>query len=187
MLGPVVTDDGRLVVYLAGPEVFLSHAAEIGAAKKEICSQHGLEGLFPGEVPESDLHVEHGRLLFRSLVAMMEQSDLVIANMTPFRGVSIDAGTAVEIGFMYARGRPVFGYTNVAEDYAARVAPDGAQVDADGMSIELFGLTDNLMCVAPALESGALIVQDDVPPDERFRDLRGFERCVREAAARLSA
>ena len=75
---------------------------------------------------------------------MMEQSDLVIANMTPFRGGSIDPGTAVEIGFMYARGRPVFGYTNVAGDYAARVAPNGALVDAEGMSIEQFGLLDRL-------------------------------------------
>ena len=180
-----MTAERRLVAYLAGPEVFLSDAAEIGAAKKEICRQHGLEGLFPGDVPESDLDLEHGRLLFRDLVAMMEQSDLVIANMTPFRGGSIDPGTAVEIGFMYARGRPVFGYTNVAGDYAARVAPNGALVDAEGMSIEQFGLIDNLMCVAPALESGAVIVQEGVPEGERFRDLRGFEQCVRQAAARL--
>lgn len=172
----------RLVVYLAGPEVFLSNAAEIGAAKKEICRQHGLAALFPGDTPLAEHDVDNGRLLFRRLVEMMEQSDLIVANMTPFRGVSIDAGTAVEIGFMYARGRPVFGYTNVVQDYAERVAPDGAVGAPDGMSIEPFGLTDNLMCVAPALESGAVIVQNDVPKGDRFGDLRGFEACVRQAA-----
>ena len=168
-----------LRAYLAGPEVFLPDGAEIGAAKQEICRRHGLEGLFPGDIPESDVHAEGGRLLFRRLVEMMDRSDLIIANMTPFRGVSIDPGTAVEIGYMYAKGRPVFGYTNEADLYAARVTPDGA-------TVEPFGLTDNLMCVAPALESGALVVRDDVPESERLRDLRGFEDCVRQAVARLA-
>jgi nucleoside 2-deoxyribosyltransferase len=186
-----MSDEKRLAVYLAGPEVFLPNGAEIGAAKQQICAQHGLEGLFPGDVPEAELEVENGRLLFRRLVQMMERADLIIANMTPFRGVSMDVGTAVEIGFMYSRGCRVFGYTNISADYAARVSPDGARaagdggalVAADGMSIEPFNLTDNLMCVAPVLESGATIVSRDVPADERFSNLAGFEECVRQAIA----
>jgi nucleoside 2-deoxyribosyltransferase len=161
--------------------VFLPDAAAIGEAKQEICRRHGLEGLFPGDVPESDVLVEGGRLLFRRLVEMMDRSDVIIANMTPFRGVSIDPGTAVEIGYMYAKGRPVFGYTNERDIYAARMA----RLTSDGTLVEPFGLTDNLMCVAPALESGALVVRDDVPESERFQDLRGFEDCVRQAVARL--
>ena len=51
----------------------------------------------------------------------MRSCDLLIANCTPFRGVSMDVGTAFEIGFMRALGRPVFGYSNTPADYAARV------------------------------------------------------------------
>jgi nucleoside 2-deoxyribosyltransferase len=149
----------------------------------EICRVHGLTGLFPGDIPESDLDPP-GLELFRKLVDMMERSDLIIANMTPFRGFSIDAGTAVEIGFMYARRRPVFGYTNVVQDYASRVAPSGDLVASDGTAIEPFGLTDNLMCVVPVLESGAVIVQIEAAPNQLFTDLRGFEECVRQAAGR---
>jgi nucleoside 2-deoxyribosyltransferase len=34
-------------IYLAGPEVFLSNAREIGVCKRAICEQHGLLGVFP--------------------------------------------------------------------------------------------------------------------------------------------
>ena len=33
--------------YLAGPDVFFPNPVEIGAAKKAICAEHGLEGVFP--------------------------------------------------------------------------------------------------------------------------------------------
>src|SRR5258708_1028231 len=37
--------------YLAGPEVFLPDAAEIGRRKKELCRRHGFEGLYPLDAP----------------------------------------------------------------------------------------------------------------------------------------
>lgn len=162
------------IAYLAGPEVFLAHSAKIGAEKKDICKKHGLTGRYPGDLPPDDDPLR----LFRALVEMMNESKLVIANMTPFRGTSIDAGTAMEIGYMYSKGCPVFGYTNTTEGLAARVPPDG-------MLIEPFGLSDNLMCVAPTLELGAHIVLHRTVESERFTDLGGFEECVRLVASRL--
>ena len=46
----------------------------------------------------------------------MRSCDAAVANLTPFRGVSADAGTAFEVGFMRALGRPVLGYTNTPLD-----------------------------------------------------------------------
>ncbi|MBV9560335.1 MAG: nucleoside 2-deoxyribosyltransferase, partial [Bradyrhizobium sp.] len=34
-------------IYLAGPDVFLPDAIEIGRRKVEICARHGLTGLYP--------------------------------------------------------------------------------------------------------------------------------------------
>ena len=34
-------------VYLAGPDVFLPDAFEIGRRKIELCTRHGLTGLYP--------------------------------------------------------------------------------------------------------------------------------------------
>jgi nucleoside 2-deoxyribosyltransferase len=164
-------------VYLAGPEVFLPDALDIGERKKRICAQHGFTGLFPSDsdAASGDPHLDSAAAIFRHCVACMDRADLVIANMTPFRGVSMDVGTAVELGYMYARGVPVFGYTNVADDY-------GERVEADGMSVEAFGLCDNLMCESAVVASGARVVRTTVDADVRYTDLAGFEECVRAAA-----
>lgn len=170
-------------VYLAGPEVFLpvATAVDIGEAKKRICAAHGLLGRFPldGAPPPSGSPSEQAAAIFRHCVEMMTDSDAVIANLTPFRGRSGDVGTALEVGFMLARRRPVFAYTNVVEDYRDRVPPDG-------MTVEDFGLFDNLMCDGAVVESGAAVVRTAVPQANRFTDLSGFETCVRQAATRLS-
>jgi nucleoside 2-deoxyribosyltransferase len=34
-------------IYLAGPDVFLSNAIEIGQKKKDLCKKYGFEGHFP--------------------------------------------------------------------------------------------------------------------------------------------
>ena len=167
------------VVYLAGPEVFLSNAVEIGDRKKQICAQYGLSGLFPLDDYEdlTDLApIDRGHRIFRRCVACMDGVDIVIANMTPFRGPSMDVGTAVELGYSFARGLPVFGYTNIVDDYEARVAPDG-------MSVEAFGMCDNLMCEGSVVASGGTMVRTAVEADALYTDLTGFERAVRAAVA----
>lgn len=128
--------------YLAGPDVFLPDAAEVGRAKRRICEEHGLVGVFPGDGPFERLAgldpSEAGLVAFDICVELMDSCDLAIANMTPFRGPSMDVGTAIEMGYLFARGKPVFGYTNTAGPYAERVDPDDTFVES-------FDLCDNLM------------------------------------------
>ena len=168
-------------VYLAGPDVFLADAVVIGGRKKEICRAHGFDALFPlDDVPDADLEPRDLALaIFDSCVAMMDASDLVIANMTPFRGVSMDVGTAVELGYMHARGKPVFGYTNVVDDYHERVDAGGLSGSAE--LVEQFGFVDNLMCEGAVLRSGAEVVRTRVPRASQLASLEGFERCVVQA------
>ena len=43
----------------------------------------------------------------------MDQADVIIANLTPFRGPSADAGTVYELGYMLGKGdRLCLGYSN---------------------------------------------------------------------------
>jgi len=169
------------IVYLAGPEVFLPDGKEIGQNKRAICMAHGFDAVFPldkepsGEQAPAAIASE----IFSICVEMMESCDLVVANMTPFRGVSMDVGTAVEIGYMYARGKPIFAYTNVADDYFPRVkTADVAEIDE---AVEDFGLSDNLMCEMPVLRSGSRVMRYAVPGNRVLTDLRGFEACVVDA------
>jgi nucleoside 2-deoxyribosyltransferase len=170
-----------MLIYLAGPEVFLAEATAIGARKKAICATYEFEGVYPFDEPlPTGITTDVGHRIFDNCVAMMDRCDLVVANMTPWRGISMDVGTAVEVGYMYAQGKPVFGYTNVATDYATRCEDDGGEIEA-------FGFHDNLMCEGPVFLSGGHVVRRDVAPDSRYTDLEAFEACVRQARERVDA
>lgn len=179
-------------VYLAGPDVFLADAIDVGRIKKARCKEHGLVGVFPLDA-ELALACEDGisERIFNANVALMRQSAAVIANITPFRGMSADAGTIFEVGFAFALGKPVFAYTTVAMHYRDRVVDalglgdvaKGRQFAGDGMSIENFGLVDNLMIAEAVRSQGWDIVVREAPEERRFTDLAGFDRCLRQAAA----
>lgn len=177
-------ETGTMRIYLAGPDVFFPNAVEIGEAKKQICAQYGFEGVFPLEADfsvlfELDNPAAQGHRSFDLMVELMDSCDLVIANLTPFRGPSMDVGTAIEMGYMYGCGKPTFGYTNVSANYADRVEPDG-------FMIESFGLVDNLMVEGPVYRTGGVVVRTEVFPDDVYISLEGFTECVRQAAKLLS-
>ncbi|GLK67486.1 nucleoside 2-deoxyribosyltransferase [Hansschlegelia plantiphila] len=160
--------------YLAGPEVFLPDAVEIGARKKAICRAHRFEGLYPIDDSVVGEGGAAARRIFAANIGLIRSCDLVLANLTPFRGVSADVGTAFEVGAAFAIGKPVFAYSNEPRSYSERATPDG-------MAIEDFGGFDNLM-LTEAL--GGFVS----PPDGRplpLGDLAVFQACVAMAAQAL--
>jgi nucleoside 2-deoxyribosyltransferase len=183
-------------IYLAGPEVFFPNAVEQGERKKQLCTEHGFEGVYPLDNVIEDAGAL-GPVALASAIShgnerLMRSCDLIIANCTPFRSVSMDAGTAFEIGFMRALGRPCFGYSNVAADYAARVraTPETARAHWDsethGADIEDFGLAENLMIAIAILDAGGQFVTRDVAPDCVLSDLDAFRECLALARAALT-
>ena len=128
-----------VTVYLAGPDVFLPDAAQHARRKVAICTRYGFAGLPPLNEDIATLAQMHereaGLAIFRKDVEMMEAADIVIANLTPFRGASADSGTLVELGWFLGRGRPIFGYSNTATLFRERsrapaVRDDGVQTFA---------------------------------------------------------
>ena len=160
-------------VYLAGPEVFLPDRDDIGARKKARCAERGLVGLWPGDATAG---LDDPTRVFDALVAMLDDADAVIANLTPWRGIGADPGTAFEVGYAYARGGAVFAYTHDARDHAHRVEPDGNDV-------EPWNLAENLMLEGPRLVVGERIVRVDVPAERRWVALDGFDACLDLAVA----
>lgn len=184
-------------IYLAGPEVFLADAEDIAAAKRAVCAAHGLTGVFPLEPPQGDGMPPDPALpewlrIHLANEAHIRGCDALIANLTPFRGPSADVGTVFELGFMRALGRPVFGYSNVAQRFGARTLAtlggrarrraDGAWEDGEGMAVEDFDRHDNLMLDGGIAASGGVFETEEVPADRRWRDLSAFTRCVAAAA-----
>jgi len=177
-------------VYLAGPDVFLSDAMAVGRRKRDICAAHGLVGLFPLDNEIDPAGPEASLAIFQANTRMMREADAIVANLTPFRGPSADAGTVYELGFMAGQEKFCTGYSNVPGVYLDRVAGtrslDGSALfyDSDKLIIEDFGLADNLMIVhALDLFGHALITPQQTPVDI-WHDLTAFEACVRLVAER---
>lgn len=181
-------------IYLAGPDVFLPDAIEIGRRKADLCARYDLTGLYPLD-NAVDLSAGDASLrIFKGNEAMMDRADALIANLTPFRGPGADAGTVYELGYMAGRAKLCFGYSNVPGSYAGRVkdftevkAEDGRLVDAEGLTVEDFGLADNLMMIHTLDLHGCPLVTPQYTPADIWRDLAVFEACVKLVAERLAA
>lgn len=183
-----------LRVYLAGPEVFLENAKEIGEQKKILCRKYGFEGVFPldNEVEtKAKSPREVGLCISAVNEALIKSCEVVIANLTPFRGRSCDVGTAYEIGFAHALGKKVFAYTNVTYPFTERTvkalgdkttqSQDGRLRDCNGMFIEENELTDNLMLDGCIHVSSNCLIVEEAPLNKQFTFLGGFEKCLRIA------
>ena len=119
--------------YLAGPDIFLSEAVQLTERKKAICARHGLIGIspldpLPGEPADWAALPEWRRIALRN-EAHIRSCDLMIANLTPFRGPSADVGTVYEVAFMRSLSRPVFAYATTAAGFtrAHWTSPQGRE------------------------------------------------------------
>jgi nucleoside 2-deoxyribosyltransferase len=181
-----------MMVYLAGPEVFLPDAIAVGDRKREICARHGLIGRFPLDktVPPDSPTLSLD--IFRANTGLMQECDAIIANLTPFRSPSADVGTVYELGFMIGRSKACAGYSNVPGSYLSKVrhegwAGAGEATDRDRRAIEDFGLADNLMIVHALDVYGLPLVVPKARVADPLRDLAAFEACVRQLAAHAHA
>ncbi len=183
------TKTHRPRIYLAGPEVFMPNATDIAARKCALASEHGFIGAFPvdTDLPDASLtkHAQAQRISAAN-EKLMRSCAALIANLTPFRGVSVDAGTAFEVGFMQALGRPVAGYTTTPHPYVDRCRTfrqTNQRYDFDGdrpdYAIEDFGGAENLM-ITGAIESHGLRISITPATEACFDDLTGFKACLRQ-------
>ena len=91
---------------------------------------------------------------------------------------------------MAGRGKLCLGYCNDPSPYPERVArlydvkasPDGRLIDPDGLTVEDFGLPDNLMMIHALDLHGCPLVTPRIAPADLWHDLTSFEACVRLAA-----
>lgn len=180
----------RPKLYLAGPDVFLPNAMEIGRIKKELCENFGFDGLFPfdNEALPSHSDERQDAYIYRANVAMIRDADAGIVNLTPFRGVSADVGTAFELGLLTGLNRPVFAYSNDAETLLDRMKRNGMAGfdsssstwrDPHGLLIEDFGNADTLMLTEALVAQGGVLLRIDAKG--RLDELAGFTACLEEA------
>jgi nucleoside 2-deoxyribosyltransferase len=172
-------------LYLAGPDVFFNDTAAHYASKRKLCQNLGFTALTPLDSdPQNWQHLpvaEQARSIYQANITLMQQADVILANLTPWQGVSADVGTVFELGFMRAQGKPCFAYSNDGRDLSARMAtlPDLQ------MNLEAFGLTDNLMLDMAITQSGGVFLRGTLLPDaaDYYSSLETFGKTL-EALAR---
>ncbi|MFC0340797.1 nucleoside 2-deoxyribosyltransferase [Paracoccus niistensis] len=187
-----MTDPARPRVYLAGPEVFLPDALEVLKEKADLARAAGFEPVTPldNESLPTGSPFDQGLAIYRANVRLMNSCDLIIANLTPFRGVGADPGTAFEVGYMAARGARIAAYTNRAmphferirdEHYQGQITQDpaGEYRGPDGLALENFDMFDNLMLAGAIADGRGILVTHEVEDSRRlYRDLTAFRRCL---------
>lgn len=163
-------------VYLAGPAVFRPNAKAIGERLQSLCSENGLEGLFPLDavILQTEVVSYHRRAfeICNANCVMIRDADAIVADISPFRGPHLDCGTAWEIGFALALGKPTFAYVDMEREDAwvtvggkvrtllGRIWCEQTETgwrDAHGDTVEDFDLVDNLMigCSIQSLSTSA--------------------------------
>ncbi|MEC7816029.1 MAG: nucleoside 2-deoxyribosyltransferase [Pseudomonadota bacterium] len=174
-------------IYLAGPEVFFPAAEHqaIVAEKKRLLMEYGLEGVDPLDTElafsDSEAKFRRGHRIYRANRDLMDSCDAIIANLTPFRGISADPGTVFEVGYMIGQGKRAFGFTLDSRCYRDRAG--ATEHDEQGHAIEDFEMRDNLMIEGGIYGSGGQLFVAEEPGEHRFFSAELFRRCARALAS----
>lgn len=173
-------------IYLAGPEVFFpaEEHRSIVAEKKRLLLEYGLEGIDPldSELVSSDNEAKfrRGHRIYRANRELMDSCDAIIANLTPFRGISADPGTVFEVGYMIGQGKRAIGFTLDNRYYRERAG--GTSLDELSHAIEDFEMSDNLMIEGGIYGSGGQLFVAEQPGEHPFFSAELFRRCVQSLA-----
>lgn len=137
-------------IYIAGPDVFLPNALEQAKVIKQLCEQYGHIGLFPLDNEVNGWHPHQiAQRIKDANISMIDECDIVIANLSPFRGPEPDSGTAWEVGYAQGLKKRVLAYSSdmriLKEKTQAILGLGNSAHDKEGMEIEDFSLTHNLM------------------------------------------
>jgi nucleoside 2-deoxyribosyltransferase len=166
--------------------VFYPNPDDIFSAMKATCARRGLIGLSPLDRQTELAAVKPGHDLavriVRADIALMREVDAGVFCLDGFRrSPEMDPGTAFEIGYMHALGKPLAGWTRDPRDYLTRVrdyfrerhdppptlepqagtgARSGVSRDVDGILVHSEGCYQNAMTQIGIELSGGQVFAD---------------------------
>jgi nucleoside 2-deoxyribosyltransferase len=194
-------------VYLAGPMIFEADPDRYFRVMKDICRGHGLEGIGPLDNQLQLDGVASGNALnmriYHADCGLMETCDAGLFCLDGFRETpEMDPGTAFEVGYMRALGKPISGWTQQPEPYPEKVAAfsealwdealiedeteahggakSGLMRDKNGIMVHSHGCVQNLMIEMAIISAGGHVHAD--------KDwMHAFDRSAAELAHILKA
>jgi nucleoside 2-deoxyribosyltransferase len=138
-------------IYLAGPSVFDPDWAAQADAMRAACVARGAIGLYPKDNQDHlpDEPFARGFAIFEVDRDLVLECDALVADFTPFRGLSADVGTVWELGFAQGLGKVVAAFSRDRRVYRDRLVE--WRPAPDGRAVESFGMADNVMLVGSNL------------------------------------
>lgn len=154
-----------LKIYLAGPDVFRKDALKRFALLKKYATKYGHEGLAPFDntidnISQEELNTPiHSMEIFAQNVKLIDKCDIIIANIEPFRGAGVDDGTAFELGYGFAAGKTMYGYSTLSKLPLRKITEIMFDLNKQPkfQEIENFGHSVNLMIAHSIEASGGKI------------------------------
>lgn len=129
-------------VYLAGPDVFLPDARAVLEEKKKQLELMGYNVFTPIDDETGQSWAAWAFCGWNE--RRIKASDIIVADVQPFRGTEPDSGTVFEIGYAVALSKRVITYNNPKLTYATR-CHDYDQCFGSKFNPEQFSLKQNLM------------------------------------------
>jgi nucleoside 2-deoxyribosyltransferase len=150
-----------LKVYDAGPGVFAPNARRQAQERKLIAANRNIDLLHP-----LDAILIDAQEIYQANLAQIHAANVIIADLSDFRGTEPDSGTVWEYAYAFGLGKKVYGYSKGFEKtYMKRMQANNnilvqsdsrPLVDHKGWIIEDFKLPVNLMLAF----SGTLVIGD---------------------------
>lgn len=140
-------------IYLAGPDVFEKDSIEIGKRYVELCEKYVFKGLYPLDnvINFNQEKQKIAQDIYKANKNLIDQCDIVLANISSFRGKESDSGTIWECGYATALGKKVYAYINRDTTYLQQFKENEILIcengftDKEGKLIEDFDYAVNLM------------------------------------------
>lgn len=143
-------------LFLADSNIFYKDCTVRVEKNIDLCEKLGFEAFHP---LKSNFHAspdmtpnEMAVAIAQNNLKQLDTSDILVAELEPFRGNEVDTGVAFEIGYMTAKGKKIYAYMkDTTTTYCQRYNPksydeqDRVHRDELGRRIEEFGMPANLM------------------------------------------
>ena len=99
---------------MATPDIFRENSEEYLQEMIKLCERYGFDAytsqtFYKGYFGKSQSK-QHERYVVENTFSLIDEIDIVIANIQPFRGACIDDNTAIQIGYALFKNKLIYGY-----------------------------------------------------------------------------
>nr|WP_321304873.1 nucleoside 2-deoxyribosyltransferase [uncultured Sphaerochaeta sp.] len=101
-------------LYIAGPQCFYERGYSMWHSYRKLAEYYGFTVVLPNDTPLDMTHEDlrdNAREIFSNLQEVIQQTNIIIADLDLFRSSEPDCGTLFELGMVHGAGGLLYGFT----------------------------------------------------------------------------